>query len=161
MSYDRNTGELRWRILPATSRSNICFNNRVGGTVAGTVGRCGYFVVGISKRYYLAHRLIWKMEMGQDPDGFVDHIDGNKTNNKFSNLRPASNSQNIQNSKLRADNSSGVKGVHWDAGHKKWRAVITADGNQVRVGRFDSVSTAKDAIERVRAEMHGAFARVA
>lgn len=161
LSYDEDTGALRWRVLPATIRSNICFNNRVGGTSAGTVGSGGYLVVGIKRRYYLAHRLIWKIETGQDPGGVVDHIDGNKLNNRFSNLRLATHGQNIQNSKLRVDNASGVKGVHWDVGHKKWRAVLTTNGNSVRIGRFDSIYAARNAIEHMRAEMHGAFARVA
>ncbi|MBR0868930.1 hypothetical protein JQ633_01060 [Bradyrhizobium tropiciagri] len=60
LSYDPDSGVLIWKWLPATSRSNIGFNNRCAGKVAGTIGKTGYLVVGIGKSYYLAHRVIWK-----------------------------------------------------------------------------------------------------
>lgn len=77
------------------------------------------------------------------------------------NLRPAENGPNIQNSKLRKDNKSGVKGVHWDAHHKKWKAVVTANKKTKQVGRFSTVERAAAAIAVVRLTMHGDFARFA
>jgi hypothetical protein len=165
LSYDAGTGELRWKVKPETCRANIGWNNKCAGKVAGTVTKRGYLHVGIRRdgkpTYYLAHRLIWKLMTGHDPDQFIDHEDGDKSNNRWANFRPANNGENIQNAKRRKDNKSGVKGVHWDSGHQKWRAVITANGQSIRLGRFSSVAEAETAISAARAEMHGAFARAA
>ena len=158
--YDEQTGVLTWKLQPATSRSNICFNNKCGGKVAGTVGAKGYIMLGIGKVYYLAHRIIWKMMTGEDPVDQVDHEDTDRGNNRWTNLRQASNGPNIQNSKLRKDNASGVKGVHWDAQHKKWRAVITTDGKSQRLGRFSSIEEAANIICTARLQQHGDFARL-
>jgi hypothetical protein len=95
------------------------------------------------------------------PNGFyVDHIDGNGLNNKISNLRICSNSQNQMNAKLRKDNTSGYKGVHWDAWSQKWRAEILADGIHYRLGRFKTKEDAIDARLKAMVEHHGDFARL-
>ena len=159
LTYDEYTGLLIWKMLPAISRSNICHNNKCGGKVAGTISVKGYVMIGIGKVYYLAHRIIWKMMTGEDPIDQVDHEDTNRSNNRWKNLRQAANGPNIQNSKLRKDNSSGVKGVFWDNHHKKWRAVITTNGKSHRLGRFSSIEEAAAVISAARLQMHGEFAR--
>lgn len=159
LSYDEHTGILTWEMQPATSRSNVGFNNKCGGKVAGTVGAKGYIMIGIGKVYYLAHRIIWKMMTGADPIDQVDHEDTDRSNNRWRNLREAANGPNIQNSKLRKDNSSGVKGVHWDSHRKRWRAVITTNGYQRRVGRFSDLKEAEAAMVAARVADHGEFAR--
>jgi hypothetical protein len=161
LSYEPETGVLTWKTQPTTSRANIGFNNKCGGKVAGTIGAKGYLTVGIGKSYYLAHRIIWKIMTGADPVDQVDHEDTDRLNNRWLNLRPTENGPNVQNSKLRVDNSSGVKGVHWDAQHKKWRAVLTTNGVSVRLGRFASLEEAASVIESARMRDHGEFARVA
>lgn len=161
LTYDETSGLLTWKMLPATSRSNICHNNKCGGKVAGTIGAKGYIMIGIGKVYYLAHRIIWKMKTGADPIDQVDHEDTDRANNRWTNLREAANGPNIQNSKLRSDNKSGVKGVFWDAPHKAWRAVLTTNGKSVRLGRFKSLEKATSVITQARMESHGEFARMA
>lgn len=160
LSYDETTGILTWKMQPTTTRSNICFNNKCGGKVAGTINTDGYVVIGIAKKYYLAHRIIWKIMTGKEPVDIIDHEDTDCGNNRWVNLREASNGLNIQNSKLRVDNSSGVKGVHWDAQHKKWRAVITTNGKHQRLGRFASIEEAASVISAARLQQHGDFARL-
>ena len=150
---------LTWKMQPPTSRKNIGFNNKCGGKVAGTVGESGYIMIGIGKVYYLAHRIIWKMMTGADPVDQIDHEDTNRSNNRWKNLREAANGPNIQNSKLRKDNMSGIKGVHWDSQHKKWRAVISTNGKSQRLGRFSSIEEAANVIYAARLQMHGEFAR--
>jgi hypothetical protein len=161
LSYDEHNGVLTWKMQPTTSRSNICFNNKCGGKVAGTVGTKGYIMIGIGKIYYLAHRIIWKMMTGVDPTDQVDHEDTNRSNNRWKNLREAANGPNIQNSKIRKDNKSGIKGVHWDEYHKAWKPTISVDGKQVQLGRYkkleDAAKVRRDAAER----LHGEFARLA
>ena len=75
-----------------------------------------YRVVGIRMQKRLANlfygsRLIWEMRTGEDPVAQIDRIDGDRLNNRWNNLRPATNGTNIWNSKLRKDNASGFKGV--------------------------------------------------
>lgn len=161
LTYDETTGILTWKNQPKTSRSNIGFNNKCGGKVAGTVSDTGYLVVGIAKKYYLAHRVIWKLMTGNDPLDIIDHEDTDQLNNRWRNLRETANGPNIQNSRIRKDNVSGVKGVHWDAGHKAWRASIGCDGKTIKIGRFKSFETACTARQQASEKMHGAFARLA
>lgn len=151
-NYNSETGELRWR-----DRSGP----KAAGSLAGTVTPLGYIVVGIDRIYYLTHRVIWKMMVGHDPIEFIDHRDGNKSNNRWANLRSASNGQNVQNSKLRRDNRSGAKGVHWDAYHQRWGATISAGRGQVRLGRFTAKKAAIAVRVAAQSHMHGEFSRIA
>lgn len=160
LSYDETTGVLIWKMQPPTSRSNIGFNNKCGGKVAGTVGDGGYIMLGIGKVYYLAHRIIWKMMTGEDPVDLIDHEDTNRGNNRWINLREASNGPNIQNSRIRKDNKSGFKGVHWDKHHNAWKATLGINGKQIGLGRYKDVNQAAE-VRRIASEkMHGEFARI-
>lgn len=159
--YDPETGVLRWKRREDASWQ---FNCKYAGKVAGTVHE-EYIVIGWRRggrlTYFQANRLIWKLMTGEDPLVFIDHRDGNKLNDRWDNLRPATNGQNIQNSKLRKDNSTGVKGVTWCPHHKSYRAVITANGIHYRLGRFKKLSEAEYEITRKRVELHQQFARTA
>jgi hypothetical protein len=98
---------------------------------------------------------------GSDPDDQIDHKNTDRLNNRWENLRPVENGQNIQNSNVRKDNLSGVKGIHWDASHKKWRAVLRVNGKTIRLGRFSSKDDAANVIANARLSEHGEFARLA
>lgn len=161
LSYNELTGVLTWKMQPATSRSNICHNNKCGGKVAGTVGAKGYIMLGIGKVYYLAHRIIWKMKTGADPLDIIDHEDADNGNNRWGNLREAANGPNIQNSRIRKDNKSGVKGVHWDKHHNAWKATISVNGKQVQLGRHKRLEDAARVRRDAAAKLHGEFARAA
>lgn len=161
LSYDAHSGVLTWKMQSATSRKNIGFNNKCAGKVAGTIGLKGYLTIGIEHNYYLTHRIIWKMMTGEDPADIIDHEDTDRLNNRWKNLRETANGKNIQNSKLRIDNKSGVKGVHWDAWHQKWAAVLTTDGKSIKLGRFSSLEEATNVITQARLKAHGEFARMA
>jgi len=159
--YDEHTGILTWKMQPATSRANIGFNNKCGGKVAGTVGTHGYVMIGISKIYYLAHRIIWKMKTGNDPADQIDHKDTDRGNNRWVNLRETENGPNIHNSRRRKDNKSGIKGVFWDDYHQAWVAAIGIDGKQTRLGRFKDIQQASEARRIASEKMHGQFSRLA
>jgi hypothetical protein len=146
--YDPLTGELRWQ------RSQ---GSRLAGALAGRIRPDGYLIVGISRVYYLSHRLIWKMVLGSDPVAFVDHRDGNKLNNRWDNLRAATNGQNLQNSKLRRDNTSGVKGVH--PYRNRWVATISAGHGQIILGRFISKQDAIAVRAKAEKTLHGQYAK--
>jgi len=153
-TYEPESGVLAWK-------SNPKFKGRAIGKLGSVRHRTGYLVVGIDRCYYGVHRIIWKMMTGSEPPVCVDHIDGNKLNNRWANLRPATNGQNIQNSKLRKDNKSGVKGVMWEPDRRKWKAVITTQGRAIRVGRYSTFDEAAAAIAEARLKFHGEFARQA
>ena len=109
---------------------------------------------------YLLHRVVWMFVTGEDPgDWEIDHIDGNGLNNSFANLRKANRSQNMCNSRLTADNSSGFKGVSYCKQTKKWKASIQINGKQLHLGRFDTPEPAHMAYCKAAAELHGEFAR--
>lgn len=99
------------------------------------------------------------MVTGVDPVDQVDHEDTNRLNNRWQNLREAANGPNIQNSRLRKDNSSGVKGVTQKG--NGWIAYISAGNGQQRLGYFKNKSDAITARLKAAEELHGQFLRVA
>lgn len=150
-TYDPASGELRWKSVPSQ------FKRAKVGDLVGTVGARGYLVVGIDRVYYLVHRIIWKMVTGQEPFDQIDHEDRNRLNNRWDNLREATNGQNRWNTSLAKNNTSGVKGVCWDAKRQVWNASI----NKTRIGRFKSKDAAIAARLKAAEELHGQFMRVA
>ncbi len=105
-------------------------------------------------RIYL-HRAI----MGLDGPR-VDHIDGNGLNNRRSNLRHATNSQNLANAGKKRHNTSGFKGVHWYAAGKKWVASIRSNNQVTHLGYFDSAESAARAYDNAALVLHGDFAHL-
>ena len=163
LDYDQETGELRWRSRPrehfATVNAFGTWNARWAGMAAGSLYSNGYRVVRIDGRDYKAHRIIWLCVRGEWPIAQIDHINGIRDDNRYANLREATNAENQHNSKRRADNTSGVKGVHWSKSKRKWRAEIQHKGKRYRVGYFDSKAEAAAAVALKRAELHGEFGR--
>lgn len=96
---------------------------------------------------------------GSWPKGVIDHINGDPSDNRFSNLREATQSQNCANARKSKNNTSGVKGVHWDRVNKKWRATIMHKRRQITIGRFDTIKQAAAAYEAKAAALFGEFAR--
>lgn len=90
--------------------------------------------------------------------GDIDHINGVKTDNRLSNLRLASRSQNMANTGLRSTNKSGVKGVCWDKQSGRWDARIWKDGVAHRIGYFDDLDQAKVAYDAAASRLFGEFA---
>lgn len=149
--YEPVTGVIRWKSIPPN------FKRAKVGDLVGTVGAKGYLIVGVDRVQYLAHRIIWKMMTGEEPTDQIDHEDTDRLNNRWRNLREATNGPNICNSRLRKDNMSGVKGVCWDRSHNSWAATI----NSKRIGRFKDKSDAIAARLKAAEELHGQFMRVA
>lgn len=126
---------------------------------AGWVNPYGYASVNIHKKVYLMHRVVWEMHNGPIKNGMqVDHIDGDRLNNKISNLRLASHNQNCHNAKTRSDNTSGVKGVTWDKTLGKWRSRIMVNKKRVNVGCFDDLELAQLATSEAREKLHENYA---
>lgn len=101
------------------------------------------------------HRLIMNATSAID----VDHINGDGLDNRKANLRLATASENLRNSKISSRNTSGVKGISWDAPRGKWAAEIRADGMRHKLGRFADKTEAIRVVQEARINLHGAFAR--
>jgi len=150
--YDPATGLLTWK---AKKRG------RQIGEAGGIrrIGKQTYRYVKIDYRSYGAHRLVWKIVTGEDPVGWIDHQDNNGLNNRWSNLRSASSAQNNHNRRLSTRNTSGVKGVSWDALHKSWRVVVMVNYKNHFLGYFPNVEDATRVAYVERERLHGEFAR--
>jgi hypothetical protein len=117
--------------------------------------RCAYLCIGIDYRVYRAHRLAWLYVHGSWPDGQIDHINGDKLDNRIANLRVATASQNKQNMrKARSDSRSGLIGASWHTKSNKWRAAIQIDGKKKHLGYFDTPEEAHQVFMEQKREHH-------
>jgi hypothetical protein len=106
---------------------------------------------------HLAHRIVWLIATGEWPETFIDHIDGNRSNNRLENLRLADIWDNNRNSKKPTTNTSGIKGVGYRNG--RWRAYITVNDRQIHIGVFDEKEDAAAAYWTAACNIFGEFAR--
>lgn len=161
VSYDPDTG-IFTRIAACRPQSRCYINQPVGVVKKGGIGNGGgYLIISVDGAGYRAHRLAWLYMTGSWPDRDIDHRDGDRLNNKWSNLRAASRSENIHNIAMRPQNTSGRKGATWDASRQKWMSQITVNGKHIHLGRFDTKEEAGDAYDRAAEQYFGEFARVA
>jgi hypothetical protein len=128
LGYNPLTGKLWWK----QGVSNV-----VNGKGAGTPHRRGYINIRFRYRVYSAHRIAWALYHNEQPDGEIDHIDGNTGNNCIANLRVVTRRVNMQNAALPKTNTSGVMGVSWHKLRRRWRADIRVRGKQHWLGFFD------------------------
>jgi hypothetical protein len=112
---------------------------------AGTKQNFGYIVIAVDHRRYVAHRLAWLYVYGVWPSDDVDHINGDKSDNRIFNLRLATRAQNMQNVAKHKHNKSGAKGVSWMNTRSKWRAYIFVGYKQIHLGLFSSFNRAVEA----------------
>jgi hypothetical protein len=135
-AYDPETGLLTWKPKEEVSADDKRWNSRHAGTVAGKMMASG-IQIGLLGGLFLAHRIIWKMQTGKDPDE-IDHIDHSRGNNRWSNLRNVSRGENMKNRGQYANNTSGYPGVSWHKATGKWQAEIYSDGKSKYLGLFQS-----------------------
>jgi hypothetical protein len=102
------------------------------------------------------HRLI----MNAPTDRQVDHVNGDRLDNRRANLRLATQRENSANTRKRSSNKSGVKGVVWDKARKKWAAYIKVNYRSIGLGRFDTIDAAAEAYATAARKHFGAFARI-
>lgn len=148
--YDPATGVLLWR-----KRHNGVRPDRV----AGCAHQQGYIAVHVRGAGYLAHRLAWAYVTGQWPECEIDHIDLDKSNNRWVNLREAEPYQNCANRKVRSDSGTGIKGVQFRDSKKKWRATLCVKGKKRHLGHFDTAEEAHAAYVIAASRAHNEFAR--
>ncbi len=129
------------------------------GRVVGKRDRNGYMVLHTTnKKMIFCHRLIYFKFHGYLPK-YIDHIDGDPTNNRIENLRAVSLCQNAQNAKLPSNNTTGVKGVCFDPKSMRWTAVINANRQSMHLGTFNNIFDAACARRSAEVSLFGEFAR--
>ena len=148
--YDRQSGQFYWRINKARAEKN---------DMAGCAVDRGYVTIKIDGRRYYAHRLAWFYVYGEWPKR-LDHRDTDRSNNRISNLRLATLSQNGANRGKQRNNTSGRKGVFLDKASGKYYAAIVVNRKMRRIGTFVSLSEASTAYQKEARRQCGEFARV-
>lgn len=146
LKYDPASGEFNW-LVPIGRHGRIR-----AGSCAGSVNPdTGYLLIQLRGKKYPAHRLAWLYSTGSWPENEIDHRNGDKLDNRLSNLRDATHAQNMQNrQRARSDSKSGVLGVYWHERDRQWRAEIMLNGKTRRLGVFNNLADATAA--RVCAE---------
>ncbi len=132
--YDQLTGDFTRLVSVGYSKA---------GSVAGSfIKATGYHTIKIAGKSYQAHRLVWLYMVGKWPTNSIDHINGIKTDNRFSNLRDVSHQENHKNQRTHSNNTSGFTGVFWHKGANKWGAQIRVSGKGLYLGLFEELEDA-------------------
>jgi HNH endonuclease len=152
LSYNLDTGEFHW--LPRAD--NPALSARIAGKLAGHDAG-GYWRIRIDGRNYAAHRLAWLYVKGWHAPSDVDHRDGNGLNNRWTNLRPATKSQNNSNLKRAPSSKGHPPGCFWRESLHRWQVYIGVNGKRVFLGNFRSKGAAARAYRDAAAESHGAY----
>lgn len=157
-SYTLTQDELKSLIL--YDKDTGVFTSKKSGKVVGWK-QSGYLKYELNKKKYYLHRLAWLYIYGDLPKKEIDHIDRNRSNNKISNLREASRTENRYNTRVRCDNITGLKGVEYLKKLNKYRAVISTDGKRMRLGTFSSALDAYSSYIEAAKILHKEFAFLA
>lgn len=146
VNYDPETGVFTNKVQRVKS---------LAGKVLGFVHPQGYLQARILYKNYLLHRLAWFYVYGEWPSKSIDHINGDKKDNRICNLRDIKQSENMQNIPNALSRSkSKVRGVSWDATRNKWTAHICVDGKQKNLGRFYDLDEAAHVYAQARQVFH-------
>jgi hypothetical protein len=138
LSYDPETGEFRWLVKRTRNlKANV-------GDLAGGVCDNGYIRMMVGGRKYRAHRLAF-LFMGRDMPQQVDHINGNRTDNRWCNLRAADPNINAKNARKRKDGNTPVTGIGYVKRLKKWRVRVNHCGKPIYLGIYSSLEDAMNA----------------
>ncbi|WP_313349378.1 HNH endonuclease [Paracoccus sp. (in: a-proteobacteria)] len=155
LRYDPETGQLFWRERGpewfsdgagryTANRAARIWNTKYAGKPAlyGVDSGHGYRKGSIVGSNVYAHRAIWAMQTGTWPSEDIDHINGDRSDNRWVNLRSVSRRVNAKNARRRSTNTSGMMGVEQYGAHGRWRARIMVDGRTHHIGCFDSYEAA-------------------
>lgn len=151
LEYDPISGNWTWLKTLA--------NRALKGSSAGYINNIGYKMITIYGKLYQSSRLAFLYQTGSMPEKYVDHIDGNRSNDKWSNLREATATQNQFNKPMQKNNTSGRKGVSWDKRKNKWVARLWIKRKCVYQEYFNNRQDAIYARENVETIYHGEFRR--
>jgi hypothetical protein len=148
LEYNPDTGLLFYK--HCASKSNM-WNSKYAGMQAGSLLKGKYIQIKFDGYHYLAHRLAWIIMTGEQPDDQIDHIDGDGLNNRFNNLREATQAQNMANCERL------VRGIY-EYPNGKWKALIGIDHERIYLGLFNTKEEAYTAYQAALIETHGEYA---
>jgi hypothetical protein len=162
LRYEPETGKLFWKERPpelfASKRACSVWNARYPGTEAlSYVDSHGYKMGAVlSMRHAKAHRVIFAIHFGEWPSGHIDHIDGDRANNRIENLRSVSHAENQRNMGWNRRNRSGTLGVFYLTSCDRWWAYIGSGPTRRTIGYFDRIEDARAAriLEESRSGFH-------
>jgi hypothetical protein len=125
------------------------------GEIAGHVCKThGYrFIHVLDYGWFRGHLIAWKMYYGNDPKGYIDHINRDKSDNRIENLRDVSHLENMRNKSDYSNNKSGLRGVSWKKSHSQWVSQIKHKGKTIYIGLFDNKHEAHKAYLNKKAEL--------
>lgn len=147
LCYDSLTGCLRW-----TDRA---WYGRRAGCIAGNVGTQGYRVIKLGGKTWQGHRIAWLLAHGAWPSGEIDHINGDRSDNRISNLRVVTGAINSQNRRsAQRNNALGTMGVRFIAARHKFNARITVNGKTTSLGYFETETEARAAYVEAKRRKH-------
>lgn len=149
LRYDAEAGRLFWLERPLESFARVSrgkvWNTRFAGKEGGsTVGARGYAVITVNGRRSYSHRVMWMMMTGEIPEE-IDHINGNRLDNRFINLRSSTRNTNGRNLAIKKNNTSGVTGVYWNDRDNRWQAYGRFARKMEYIGQFTIFEDAKEA----------------
>lgn len=147
LTYDPETGKFH-HLLASGNRST--------GDEAGSTSSYGYISINVGGRKYLAHRIAWVWMTGDQVNGFIDHINGNRSDNRWKNLRWASHASNAMNRVAARRNASGFKGVVQRG--DRWSAYIKLNRRQFFLGSYETAAEAAAAYDGAARVLFGNFA---
>ena len=150
LRYEPETGKLYWRVRTKEvcddDRSRKTFNSQFSGREAmSNVTHHGYARGTLFSKSHTAHRVAWAIYYGEWPPEQIDHINGNRLDNRIANLRSVNDSENRKNMAIRSDNTTGVLGVHWYKSKNLWHAQIQVNEKKVHLGYFERLEDAAKA----------------
>jgi hypothetical protein len=135
LDYNPDTGVFTWKVRRGGSVSV--------GDIAGTLHHTSYLLIGIKGKIYSAHRLAWLYMTGNWPKQDIDHINGNRVDNRFDNLRDVSSRENSSNTYKHRNGK--LVGCSYHRCHKKWMAQIVINGENIGLGFFPTEQEAHQA----------------
>ena len=145
LSYDEDTGVFHWANPVSTAVRQ--------GQIAGRKLNTGYWQIMVDSRRYQAHRLAWLWAYGEFPPNEIDHVNGDRSDNRLVNLRPATKAENQQNVGARKTNKCGFMGAspHMSG---RWTAQIKHGGKKYYLGLYGTPEAAHAAYKAAKAELH-------
>ena len=161
LRYEPDTGKLYWltrdpEMFRAGNSGKVAncsaWNKRYAGAEALISDVAGYRHGRLDDIEYRAHRVIWKIMTGEDPE-VIDHVNGDRADNRWDNLRSGTHADNRKNSARHGRNTSGMTGVTWTPKVRRWRALISVGGKRQHLGYFEDFQRACEAREDAKRKL--------
>lgn len=164
LRYDPETGKLFWKERPvsmfASAKASKIWHTRYANKEAFTAVTHGYKVGRIFDVSHRAHRVIWAICYGEWPANCIDHINGERADNRITNLRAATKAENSMNQAGPKSKSGGIKGAYWDSWRNRWKSEIRFYGNRKFLGYFDTPEEANAAYCEASEKLQGEYSRL-